>query len=144
MTAKEYLMRLQRLDIKIDQKIAEYGWVKESVFGRAVTYDSERVQASPQNTQENVIAKYIDLGEKINQMIDNYIEQMDKIINEINQLSDTRYIRILHDHYVPDQRHRVKSLEQIAEEMNYNYDHVRHLHGYALQDFQKTVMKDRT
>lgn len=135
MTAKEYLMQLQQLDIKICQKMAERNRLKASVLGHAINYDADHVQTSPQNAQENTIIKYMGLEERINDMIDLYINKTDKIIDEIHKLDDVRYIKILYDHYVPDERHRVKSLEQIAVDMNYNYTWVCELHGQALNVF---------
>lgn len=143
MTAKEYLMQLQLLDLKITQKVQEAAQLRSMVTGRGIAI-SEKVQTSPKNSQEDIITKYLDLEEKIDSMIDKYAAEKDLIIDQIHELTDPRFIRILYDRYVPDERHRVKSLEQISVDMNYNYDHVRHLHGFALQEFQRTVMQVRT
>lgn len=143
MTAKEYLMQLQLLDLKITQKVQETAQLRSMVTGRGLAI-SEKVQTSPKNSQEGIITKYMDLEEKIDSMIDHYVMKKDFIIDQIHQLTDPRFVRILYDRYVPDEQHKVKSLERIAVEMNYNYDHVRHLHGFALQEFQRTVMQVRT
>lgn len=143
MTAKEYLMQLQLLDLKITQKVQEAAQLRSMVTGRGLAI-SEKVQTSPKNSQEDIITKYLDLEEKIDSMIDKYAAEKDLIIDQIHELTDPRFIWILYDRYVPDEQHRVKSLERIAVDMNYNYDHVRHLHGFALQEFQRTVMQVRT
>lgn len=135
MTAKEYLMQLQTLDVKISQKVEEAAQLHSIVEGRAMEYSGDRVQTTPQNTQENVIVRYIGMEQKINDMIDHYVFKKDKIIDQIHAMTDSRYIQILYDHYVPDERHKVKSLEQIAVDMNYNYTWICELHGQALKSF---------
>ena len=101
--------------------------------------DSERVQTSPANIQENMIVKYLDLEREIDKMIDAYVDQKDKIINQIHELSDVRYIRILFDRYVPDEKGHTKSFEQISVDMNYSYTYVCDLHGQALIAFAETI-----
>lgn len=139
MTAKEYLSQLKLLDLKINQKIEESSALRELVKGRGMAYDGDRVQTSPRNAQEDLIIRYTDLEQDIDGMIDQYLYLKDRIINEIHQLSDSRFVRILHDHYVPDQSNRVKSLEQIAVELDYTYKYVCELHGYALQEFSRKI-----
>lgn len=139
MTAKEYLMQLSALDRRITQKVQEASQLRSSVLGRGMQTDDVRVQTSPKNSQENTIVNYIDLEEKIDRMIDQYILEKDKIIDEIHQLTDPRYIEILYDHYVPDEHHRVMSLEQISVNMNYNYTYTCELHGQALLAFSDII-----
>ena len=137
MTAKKYLRQLKALDVKINQKIKEVDDLKLLTGGRGIAYDRDHVQTSPENRQEELIVKWIDLEHEIDQMIDDYISQKDKIINQIHSLSDERYVRILYDHYVPDAMGQVKTLEMIAVEMPSNYTYVCELHVRALQEFEK-------
>lgn len=139
MTAKEYLMQLQTLDAKITQKSEEAAQLRSVVEGRGMQINADRVQTSPQNMQEEVIVKYLDMEHKIDNLIDRYLREKDKIIDQIHQLTDSRFVRILYDRYVPDERHRVKSLEQIAVNMNYNYTYICELHGQALQAFSEMI-----
>lgn len=132
MTTKDYLMQLQTLDAKIQQKVEEAASLRSAVLGRGMRIDDVRVQTSPKNSQEDTIAGYLDLEAKIDSMIDKYVAEKDRIIDQIHELTDPRYIRILYDHYVPDEHHRVKSLERISVDMNYNYTYTCELHGQAL------------
>lgn len=138
-TAKEYLCQLQILDTKINQKIEESAQLRSIVKGRGMSCDSERVQTSPANVQENTIIKYLDIEREIDRMIDDYVDRKDKIINQIHELSDVRYIRILFDRYVPDENGHTKSFEQISVDMNYNYTYVCDLHGQALIAFAEVI-----
>lgn len=139
LSAKQYLLQLQILDTKINQKIEESAQLRSIVQGRGMSCDSERVQTSPANIQENMIVKYLDIEREIDKMIDAYVDQKDKIINQIHELSDVRYIRILFDRYVPDERGHTKSFEQISVDMNYNYTYVCDLHGRALIAFAEVI-----
>lgn len=147
MTAKEYLFQLQILDTKICQKIEEASQLRSMTGERGMKYDGVHVQTSPRNVQEDIITDYIDVEQKINLNIDKYIRLKDKIIDEIHKLDDQRYIQILYMHYVPNEQHRVKRLEEIAVIMkkpngnSYSYDHIKHLHGEALEDFRKKVLE---
>lgn len=137
MTAKDYLRQLKALDVKINQKIREVDDLKLLTGGRGIAYDRDHVQTTPENRQEELIIKWLDMEREIDRMIGDYIAQKDKIINQIHTLSDSRYIKILYDHYVPDARGQVKTLEKIAVEMPSNYTYVCELHGRALQEFEK-------
>lgn len=141
-SAKEYLMQLQLLDMKINQKIEESSQLRSIVQGRGMRIDTERVQTSPANVQENTIIKYLDIEKEIDKMIDDYVLKKDQIINEIHKLSDVRYIKILFDHYVPDENGKTKSFEQISVDMNYNYTYVCDLHGQALIALSELIRKN--
>lgn len=139
MNTKQYLLQLQILNTKINQKIEESAQLRSIAKGRGISYDSERVQTSPTNAQENIIVKYLDIEREIDKMIDDYVDQKDKIINQIHKLSDARYIEILFDRYVPDKNGHTKSLEQISVDMHYNYKYVCYLHGQALIAFSGII-----
>ena len=141
-SAKEYLMQVQILDTKIQQKLEESAQLQSLVLGRGMQINAERVQTSPANTQESTIVKYIDIEHRIDQMVDAYIDLKDRIIDQIHSISGKdadKYIRLLFDHYVPDGNHRVKSLEQISVAMNYNYTYTCELHGRALKEFERIL-----
>ena len=141
MTAKDYLRQIKALDVKINQKIKEVDDLKLLTGGRGIAYDRDHVQTTPENRQEELIIKWLDMEREIDRMIDDYIAKKDKIINQIHTLSDSRYIKILYDHYVPDARGQIKTLEMIAVEIPTAYRHVRRLHGKALQLFEKDVLQ---
>ena len=134
MTAKQYLNRIRILDIKINNKISELSMLKsKSTSLQAVVINDDKVQTSPVlDRLGNDVSEILELEEEIRQEIKRYNELKHKIINEIHSLNNRLYIEILYKRYV-----EFKSLEEIAVEMNYSYDRVRHLHGYALIEFDK-------
>nr|DAO87965.1 MAG TPA: Protein of unknown function (DUF1492) [Caudoviricetes sp.] len=135
MRAKEYLQQLRRLDTVIDQKIKELDdlKVKSTCIG-GFDYSKERVQTSPSGDAPyaKTVHRMIDLNEKINRDIDDFVDRKHKIINEIQSLENTKHIQILFKKYV-----EYKSFEQISVEMNYTYQYIVLLHGYALKEFSQ-------
>lgn len=138
MKAKEYLQQLQRLDTVINQKIKEVHDLRlQAQSGGGIDYSKERVQSSPSGDAPFVkpICRIIDLEAEINAEIDRFIEEKHKIINQIQGLKNSDYISLLFKRYV-----EFKSLERICVEMNFSYDYIKHLHGYALKDFEDKIL----
>lgn len=136
MKAKEYLQQLQRLDTVINQKIKEVDDLRlKSRSVGSIDYSKERVQTSPSGDAPFVklIGRIIDLEAEINAEIDAFADEKYRIINQIQGLKNSKYIEILYKHYV-----EFKRLEVVAVEMNFTYQYVVELHGYALKDFQTT------
>lgn len=138
MKAKEYLQQLQRLDTMINQKIKELGDLRlmsRSVGG--IDYSKERVQSSTFSDAPFVkaIDRIIDLEEEINREIDDFVDRKHEIINQIQGLQDANHIKLLFMRYV-----EFKNFETIAVEMNYTYQYTIELHGYALQEFERTYL----
>lgn len=138
MKAKEYLQQLQRLDTVINQKIKELGDLRlKSQSAGSIDYSKERVQTSPSGDAPFVkpICRIIDLEAEINAEIDRFVDEKHKIINQIQGLKNSDYISLLFKRYV-----EFKSLERICVEMNFSYDYIKHLHGYALKDFEDKIL----
>lgn len=135
MKAKEYLGSLRTLKIKLDQK-------KEQLLELAISrgnigsfdYSKERVQTSTEGNQvENSAIKLLMLESQIKDDIIEFEEQKDKMIRELHGLRNNEHIILLYKRYV-----EFKRLEEISVEMNYSYQYVREMHGYALKEFETT------
>lgn len=138
MKAKEYLQQLQRLDTVINQKIKEVHDLRlQAQSTGGIDYSKERVQTSPSGDAPFVkpICRIIDLEAEINAEIDKFVDEKHKIINQIQGLKNSDYIALLFKRYV-----EFKSLERICVEMNFSYDYIKHLHGYALKDFEDRIL----
>ena len=138
MKAKEYLQQLQRLDTVINQKIKEVHDLRlQAQSSGGFDYSKERVQSSPSGDAPFVkpICRIIDLEAEINAEIDRFVDEKHKIINQIQGLKNSDYISLLFKRHV-----EFKSLEQICVEMNFSYDYIKHLHGYALKDFEDKIL----
>lgn len=141
MKPKEYLQQVQKLDVMINQKIAEKSELRKFDGVSAIDYSGDKVQSSPKGDAPftKSVERIIDLEKEIDDMIDQYVNLKDQIINEIQSLSNVTYIEILYKRYI-----KYKRLEVIAVELGYSYQYVRVMHGYALQEFEKAVLKVST
>jgi transcriptional regulator GlxA family with amidase domain len=88
------------------------------------------------------LAECADIKAEIDALIKKLVADRHRIIGEIHMLTDARYIQILYLHYVED-----KKLEDVAEMMvktngePYSYDHIASLHGMALREFDRIILK---
>ena len=135
MKAKEYLGNLRTLKAKLDQKqaqLVELAMTRGNIG--SFDYSKERVQASGTGNQvENDAIKLLMLESQIKDDIIEFEFEKDKMIREIHSMKNPEHINLLFKRYV-----EFKRLEEIAVEMNYTYQYVRELHGYALQEFETT------
>ena len=130
---QRYLCQIKILDTKIKQKQEQYNQLYESAHSvGAVRYDREPVQTSKTNDAiERSIIRYLKLEEEIKDETLNFQKTKHKIINEIQELDDYRFINLLYKKYV-----EYKPMNMIAEEMCYSYDYVKELHRNSLKAFE--------
>ena len=135
MRVKEYLQQIFKLERHINQRQSQLEELIEySGYIKSIDYANDRVQSSKSSDADFVstIHKITDLQAEINAKIDALVDIKNTIIQQIQTLDNTIYADILYKRYV-----ECKKLEQIAVEMNYSYDWVRHKHGKALKYFEK-------
>lgn len=134
MKAKEYLMQIEILSVKIEQKKLRAKEYRDlALCSGGFDYSKERVQTSNLGGQiEDRIIKYVSLESEITENIFMLQQMKDKITGEIHNLNNSDYIILLYKRYV-----ECKTLGQISKDMHYSYDRVRHMHGNALMEFEK-------
>ena len=131
MTAKEYLQQLDTLRDEIEStNLALEKIFTEAQGIKAIVYDKDKVQVSPDNHSENFMIKLAELGDEYARMQMSYKLERDKRIAMINGLSNPIHVRILRKRYIDG-----KTFEEIAVALHYTYRHVTRLHGSALQEF---------
>ena len=132
--AKKYLLQIEILATKIEQKrqlAKEFRELAKSSGG--FDYSRERVQTSNLGGQiENPVIRYVALEAEIDK--DTYELQLkkDKITAEIHNINNADYIKLLYKRYV-----ECMSLGQVAKQMKYSYDRIRHMHSEALNIFEE-------
>lgn len=112
--------------------MAELESLKAAAENVSASIDSERVQTSPKDRMPDDISRIVDLESEIHKDIQELLILKNKIINEIQGLSNPVYIEILYKRYV-----EYKQFEEIAIEINYSYRQVLRIHGFALQEFKR-------
>ncbi len=124
----------------INQKIRELDDLRsksQSIKSIDYSKDYMQIKFSGDAPFVNLIGRIIELEGEINAEIDTFVDEKHKIINQIQALKNNKYIEILYKHYV-----EFKRLEVIAVEMSFSYDYIRHLHKYALWDFENKILKN--
>ena len=94
-------------------------------------YDGISVQGTKDPDKFGALWAKIDEKERrISQAIDELADEKQRIMKQIDAINDERFVEILLRRYV-----HMEKLEDMAREMNYSYDRMRHLHGLALLEF---------
>ena len=132
LTAKEYLEQVKQKDARINNLMKDKEALRDKMYSSgSFDYSKERVQASPDQDKYGTLYAMIDEKEReIIRKIDELINFKIRVTDMINDLSDERYITVLHKKYI-----RFQSWEQIAIEMGYNTRYVQQLNGQALLQF---------
>lgn len=133
MTTKQYLSQIERMDKSIQNKLSEIYQLKTLATNITVATDNERVQTSGgKDRVGGIVSKFVDAENESKKIIDEYIEKRKRIINQIDSMPQTNHYQVLFSKYV-----KYKTLDQIAEEMNYSWRQVARIHGSALSEFGK-------
>lgn len=137
MTAKEYLSQIHRLDEEIKANKRRIRELSADIGGvRAIDYSGDKVSGSNDaDPMASQIAKLIDMEGRVRAETIELQEKKDKIIREIRQLEDVRYVTLLTMRYVHCDR-----WEQIAVDMHLTIRWVYQMHGEALKAFEKLNM----
>lgn len=83
------------------------------------------------------VVELVELDKTLEAWIREVAQKENYAIRLINQIGDARYKEILILYYIAGTK--PKTWNEVAEEMNYSYETVTHLHGRALQEFQRQM-----
>lgn len=140
MTAKEYLNQIQVMRHKVEEKKRQLEELRElaTAIG-SFDYSKDKIVSSPTgDTLEKKVIKVADKQTEYVQEIVKYLSIKERIVEEINLVENETYRMLLIKRYAEGKR-----LEEISVEMCMTYEWVRHLHGMALQEFER-IRKERT
>lgn len=132
MNNKQYLLQVKLLDEKIQVNKETLDALRAKLTNITSKLNDVKVQSSNQSNFDETLADIIDTESKLNRDMCKYIRLKYKILSEINAMEDNTLSVILFKRYILG-----KSLNQIAKELNYSYDHLRHLHLKALREFKR-------
>lgn len=133
MTAKQYLSQIEVLDKRIQNKLSEEYQLRSLATSISVSNNSERVQTSGSGDRiGNIVAKIVDVQKEIESLVDVYLKQRSDIIHTIEKIDALNCYELLFKKYV-----EYKTLNDISDEMGYSVQHVKRLHGQALDEVRK-------
>jgi NRPS condensation-like uncharacterized protein len=126
---KRYLQRYTKLKNAIDQKLSEYEQLR-ALCERATTTITG-MPPSGRNSREDAYVRMIEMGYKINDEIDRYVDMRKEIEAAISTVEDITLQTLLRYRYLNG-----LTWEKIAVEMNYAWRNVHYLHGKALYEIR--------
>lgn len=139
MTAKEYLLEIRKKKHAMQSLMYRCAELRDQAAGiGAITYDRDRVQTSPEDRMGKVMAELVDLETKYAHSISIYHEAIRVRVEQIERLDNPDHVEILRLRYVEeDAQGNQMSLEEIAYKMHRSFFRIAHLHGEALQAFDR-------
>lgn len=142
MTAKEYLSKIQTYRRTVQTYADRIEELYHDASGlRAIVYDKERVQVSPENKLEKIFEKIDREAEKYAKARVRYEVEVQKRVDQIAGMDRPEYCEILRLRYVElEEDGSMKKLEQIACMMHLSFWRTAHLHGEALEAFRRKYL----
>lgn len=143
MKAKEYLGQIRAMSDAIDHCLDRIEELYNEASGvKAILYDRDRVQVSPSNKLEELMAKIDEEAEKWARLRAKYEREVRKRIDMISKMPRPDYSKLLRLRYIEsDEQGRILTFEAIACRMGYSYNRIRHMHGEALEAFRRQYLK---
>lgn len=133
MTAKEYLDHIKRCYQTMQALYDRLVEVRTKIEGlKAITYDRERVQVSPSNKTEELIAQLVDTEDKLSKEVREHFDEVVEATKRIYSLDNERQIQVLEMRYIKGMRWQV-----IADELDIEYRSATRLHKKALRNFER-------
>jgi DNA-directed RNA polymerase specialized sigma subunit len=118
---------IHRLDLRREELITK-------LLPKAITYDTDRVQTTPEDRVAVVMAEVDELDRKIEELKRQRFEAIQEIAREIDLLEDSRERAILDAYYLSG-----KSMESIAEHAHYSLSHTYALRRHGIQNIIKII-----
>lgn len=138
MKAKKYLNNLHRLNNLIEQKHREMEELEAMALTiPAIDCTREVVQTSksPNAQYTTLIHKLVEMNKYTNELIDFYVDEKKRIIEEIESIEHEPHARLLYLRYVENM-----SLENIAKKMHQSLSWVKKNHVEALKMFDLKLL----
>jgi DNA-directed RNA polymerase specialized sigma24 family protein len=137
MEAKNYLRQVEKLDVRIQNKLIERQQWRDIALGITASTGGERVQSSAnQQKMANAIEKCVDMESEIDALVDRLIETKKDVIATIEQLDSPTEYDILHKRYI-----QFIPLQEIADIYGRDYTTITTTHGRALKNVQALLDK---
>lgn len=133
MTAKEFLSRAYRIDVRINAKLDNISSLRELATKTSATLSDMPRSSSPAlQPIETIVMKMVDLENEINAAIDELIDTKREIMAALATMTNVQHQTVLELRYLA-----FRSWEQIAEAMGYTERGIYNLHQKALAQFAK-------
>lgn len=137
MDAKNFLRQVEKLDLRIQNKLIERQQWQDMAVGISASIGGERVQSSgSQQKMADAVIKCVDMENEINTLVDALIDEKRNVISIIEQLENPTEYDILHKRYI-----QFMPLKDIADRCGREYTTITTSHGRALKNVQNILDK---
>ena len=133
--AQVYLEQVEMLDAIIKNKLIERKQWREVAMSITANMDGERVQSSgARSKMADAVDKCVDMEAEIDALVDRLIEKKQEVIAVLEQMSNATEYNVLHKRFI-----QFKTLREIADEYNKDYDWVKTVNGRAIASVQRIL-----
>lgn len=141
MTAKQYLSQIHRLRRRIRDLELEQERLRTQAEGlKAIVYKRDRVQTSVQNRFDSIMADLLEAEQEYATASKMCAKKIRIRADQIDQIENDKQAEILRLRYIEQKDGRQLTIAECAKAMAISYDWARHLHGNALNVFQKRYL----
>ena len=135
MEAKDYLKQVEKLDLRIKNKLIEQQQWRDIAMGITANMEGERVQSTgAKNKMSDAVERCVDMEAEIDRLIDNLIDTKKEVIQTIEKLDSATEYNFLHLKYI-----QFLSLQEIADYYGRDYGWATTVHGRALKSVQEIL-----
>lgn len=135
MDAKEFLKQVEKLDVRIANKLIEQKQWREIALGITANMEGERVQASGgKSKMADAVEKCVDMEAEIDSLVDILIEIKKEVIQTIERIDSATEYNVLHMRYI-----QFRDLQEIADHYGKEYGWATTTHGRALKHLQEIL-----
>ena len=130
--AKEFLRQVEKLDVRIKNKLIEQQQWRDIALGITANMDGERVQSSgSKNKMADAVERCVDMEAEINSLVDKLIDTKKEVVQTIERLDSATEYDVLHRRYIQGM-----DLQEIADHYGKEYGWATTTHGRALKNVQ--------
>lgn len=133
--AKEYLLKIQKLDERVDNLNADISMLEDMLYKITPTLKPDVVTSSgSQDKLANLMADHVDKMRKRDEAWDAYVDYKMQAWQYLLKVKKPEYKKVLEMRYF-----KYKTLREISDELPMEYRNLRRLHGRALQAYEKVM-----
>lgn len=140
MKAREYFKQIKREQIEIVQLQEKIDTAEASLLPKAIRYDLDKVQTSPEDPMYDVLAEVEEYKKEMLKRTHRLILRRRKAIRMLDQLSDTRQRQALFLYYLDPS---MLTMEQVGEKMIYSEREAWRIHDAAMAKLEKLSVNGR-
>ena len=141
-TATEFLQQIEKYDLIIKNKSVELYELQCLATSTTAPLRSDPVKTSGTSDKVGSIAtKMVYLQSEINTLIDQYIEEKQKRIAVIEQVSKPLYYKILYKRYVEHEKH--PNLTAVAKSLHFSTGWISKKHDIAIAEVAEILKRQK-